>query len=35
MSGKVVTDYDSDWAVALQPFDSELFSIRLLSKSAA
>ena len=25
MRGRVVTDYDSDWAVALQPFDSEAF----------
>ena len=23
MNGKVVTDYDSDWSVCLQPFDSE------------
>jgi len=23
--GKIVTDYDSDWAAALQPFDSEMF----------
>jgi hypothetical protein len=25
MTEKVVTDYDSDWAVCLQPFDSEAF----------
>lgn len=25
MREKVITDYDSDWAVCLQPFDSETF----------
>lgn len=25
MKEKVITDYDSEWAVCLQPFDSEMF----------